>query len=163
MSKLNTVLDTNPTVFNKNVGVSDSASEIWKDTEDIRSYFADSVTFGEHLAKILEGLLKAREEHSVDNWDGYGAKGVNIDSYNYGLNFGLSLPPSIPVPEIYVNPDGYVTFEWYEGKRKVFSISIGDRNELAYAGLYGSSKTYGVEYMYEEIPENIIRNINRLY
>jgi len=163
MSKLSTMLYTNPTAFNKNVGVSDSASEIWRDTENIRNYFAGSITFGEHLAKVLEGLLKAREEHSVDNWDGYGAKAINIGSYNYALSFSLSLPPSFPVPEIYVNPDGYVTFEWYEGKRKVFSISIGNRNELAYAGLYGGSKIYGVEYMYEEIPENIIRNISRLY
>jgi len=163
MSKLSTVLETNPTVFNKNVGVSDSASEIWRDTENIRNYLAGSVTFGEHLAKVLEVLLKEREEHSIDNWDGYGAKAINIDSYHYALDFALSLPSSIPVPEIYVNPDGYVTYEWYEGKRRVFSVIVGNRNELAYAGLYGASKTYGVEYMYEEIPENIIRNINGLY
>jgi len=163
MSKLSTALETNPTVFNKNVGVSDSASEIWRDTENIRNYFAGSVTFGEHLAKVLEVLLKEKEEHSIDNWDGYGAKAINIDSYNYALYFALSLPSSIPIPEIYVNPDGYVTYEWYEGKRRVFSVSVGNRNELAYAGLYGASKTYGVEYMYEEIPENIIGNINRLY
>lgn len=163
MSKLSMMRETNSTAFNKSVGVSDSASEIWRDTEHIRYYLVGSITFGEHIAKAVEGLIIAKEEHSIDNWDGYGAKAINIDSYEYALNFALSLPSSIPVPEVYVNPDGYVTFEWYEAKRKVFTVSVGNRNELAYAGLYGASKTYGVEYMYEEIPENIIRNINRVY
>ncbi len=163
MSKVSTVRETNPAAFNQNVGVSDSASEIREDTKNIRLYLAESITFGEHIAKVMEGLIREKEEHSIDNWDGYGAKAINIDSYGYALNFALSLPSSIPVPEIYVNPDGYVTFEWYEAKRKVFTVIVGNRNELAYAGLYGGSRTYGVEYMYEEIPENIIGNINRLY
>ena len=163
MSKLNTVLEANPTAFNKNVGVSDSAGEIRRDTENIRYYFAGSVTFGEHLAKVLEDLLKEREEHSVDNWDGYGAKAVNIDSFYNACHFALSIPSNVPTPEIYVDTDGEITFEWYKGRRQVFSISVGSKSELAYAGLFGASKTYGVEQFYDDVPERLLDNINRLY
>ena len=163
MSKLSTVLEINPIAFNKNVGVSDSASEIWRDTENIRNYFAGSVTFGEHLAKVLENLLKAKEEHSADNWDGYNAKAISNESYNNAFNFALSLPSNVPIPEVYVDTDGEVTFEWYKGRRQVFSISLGSNNELAYAGLYGASKTYGVEPFYDDMPERLLDNINRLY
>jgi len=156
------VLEPTSIQFTRNLGVSDSSNEIWEDTEKIRTHFAESVTFNPIL-QILEGLLKAREDSSMDNWDGYGAKATDTNSFRYAIHFALSLPWDIPIPDIYINPEGYVTYEWYEGKRNVYSVITGNRGELAYAGLYGSSKVYGTEYMYEEIPETIINNIYRLY
>lgn len=163
MSKLNAILDVNPITYRKNVGVSDSASEIAKDTENIRSYFTESVTFGEQLTKVLESLLQEREEHSVDNWDGYGAKAVDNDSFYHAFHFALSIPSSVPSPEVYVDTDGEITFEWYRGRRQVFSLSVGSKNEIAYAGLFGASKTYGVEQFYDDIPVRLLDNILRLY
>lgn len=163
MSKLNAVLEATPITFKKNVGISDSAGEIARDTENIRIYFAESVTFGEHLAKVLESLLKEREAHSVDNWDGYGAKAVDTDSFYNAFHFALSIPSSVPTPEVYVDTDGEITFEWYKGRRQVFSVSVGSKNEIAYAGLFGASKTYGVEQFYDDLPGRFLDNINRLY
>ena len=71
--------------------------------------------------------------------------------------------PDIPAPEIGVEPDGEVVFEWYGGKRKVFSISMGSRNELTYAGLYGISKTFGVEQFYGNIPDTLLDNVSRVF
>lgn len=163
MSKLSTLPNKIPITFNENFGMSKSASEIWRDTENIRSHFAGSITYGEHLAKMQENLLKAKEEHSADNWDGYNAKAISNDSYNNAFKFASSLPSNVPIPEIYVDTDGEVTFEWYAGRRQVFSISVGSKSELSYAGLYGASKTYGVEPFYGNMPERLLDDINRLY
>jgi len=164
MSKLSyAIRNRNPIAFNKNWGVSESANALQRESYELQTDFARSITYGEHLAKILENLLKAKEEHSVDNWDGYGAKAINNDSYNNAFHFALTLPSNVPTPEIYADTDGEVTFEWYEGRRQVFSISVGGKNELAYAGLYGASKTYGVEPFYDDMPERLLDNINRLY
>jgi len=143
--------------------MSESANAVQNQFRKLQTDFAWTITFGEHLTKILENLLEVKAEHSVDNWDGYGAKAIDDESYKNAFNFALSLPTNLPIPEIYVEPDGEVAFEWYEGKRKVFSISIGSKNHLVYAGLFGASKTYGVEYFYDDVPEIILSNIHRLY
>jgi len=164
MSKLSCdIRNRNPIAFNKNWGVSESANALQRESYELQTDFARSITYGEHLAKILEGLFKAKYECSVENWDGYNAKAINNNSFQNAIRFALSLPSNIPNPEIYVDPDGEVIFEWYEGRRQVFSISVGGKNELAYAGLYGASKTYGVEPFYDDIPERLLDNINRLY
>ncbi len=156
---------TNPLVFPQNFGVSESANEIQRVTEELQLQrnFSRSITFGEHLSKMLENLFQAKQEHSIDNWDGYGAKAIDEQSYENAIRFVLSLAPDIPTFEIGVEPDGEVVFEWYGGKRKVFSVSMGSRNELTYAGLYGISKTYGVEHFYGNIPDTLLDNISRVF
>ena len=157
------IRNTNPIVFPRNWGVSESANEIQRETEELQKDFSRSITFGEHLSKMLENLFQAKQEHSIDNWDGYGAKAIDEQSCENAIRFVLSLAPDIPTPEIDVEPDGEVVFEWYEGPRQVFSISIGSRNELAYAGLFGANKIYGVEYLYDDIPEVILDNVRRVF
>jgi hypothetical protein len=153
----------NPIAFSENVGVSDIATEIQREAVEVKNHFARSITFGEHLSRMLEGLFQVKNECSIDNWDGYDAKAIDNESFQNAIRFALSLTPNIPIPEIYVDPDGEVTFEWYEDKRKVFSVSVGSKNKLSYAGLYGFSKAYGVEYFYYDTPKIILNNIYRLY
>lgn len=157
------IRNTNPLVFPQNWGVSESANEIQRETEELQNNFSRSITFGEHLSEMIERLFEARQEHAINNWDGYGAKAIDEQSYQNAIRFILSLTPDIPAPEIGVEPDGEVVFEWYGGKRKVFSISMGSRNELTYAGLYGISKTDGVEYFYGNIPDMLLDNISRVF
>lgn len=164
MSTVNSItVNTSPCAYYVSSGVSESAVEIQEATMNLKFDFARSVTFGEHIAKMLDSLIIACEEYSRENWDGYNAKAINMESYRNAVNFALSLPFNIPNPDIYVAPNGEVTFEWYEGKRKIFTISIGKENELTFAGLYGASKEYGVEYIIQDIPESILERINKLY
>jgi len=144
-------------------GVSDSANALQGQSEELQRHFAQSITFGEHLCEMLENLLKAKEEYSVDNWDGYGAKAIDEFSYEKAVRFALSLPSIIPTPEIHVDPDGEVRFEWYEGPRRVFSVSIANNYELSYAGLFGANKTYGIEQFHDDIPDAILDNIERVF
>ena len=155
--------NVSPFIFTASLGMSNSANELQIKTEELQRDLARSYTFGEHLSKMLEAIFEAKQKHSADNWDGYGAKSISTDSYQNAIRFALSLPSNIPIPEIYVDPDGEITFEWYEGRRQVFSVSVGGRSDLSYAGLYGASKTYGVEYIYDGLPEVILSNIYRLY
>lgn len=164
MSSLScTIHNINPIVSHRSYGFSESANVVSRETDKIKEHFDRTVTFGENPSTLLEGLLKIEREYSVDNWDGYQGKAINKESFKHALTLALSLPFNMPTPDIYVDPEGDVTFEWYEDKRKVFSVSVGSKNELSYAGLYGANKTYGVEYMFDEIPENVLGNINRVY
>lgn len=162
-SNVPTIPLTNSATLGRNLGVSESARIIQIESYKVGTSLAQTITFGEHLLRLIEGLLQAESMYSEDNWDGYEAKGINRESRQNAFNFALSLPSTIPTPEIYVDPDGEVAFEWYEDKRKVFSISFGSKNKISYAGTYGFNKTYGVEYFCDDMPEVILRNINRLY
>jgi len=73
------------------------------------------------------------------------------------------LPSSIPNPEVGIDPDGKISFNWYNGPGNIFSISISGERELTYAGIFGLSKVHGVEYFERNIPEAILNNLQRLW
>ena len=148
--------------FPMNRGVSEDAIALQRQATDLLEDFARSVTIGEFYRNTLQSLAKTAAECSVENWDGYGAKAIDGSSYLNAVCFSQLLPVNIPIPEIYVDPDGEVTFEWYTGPRQVFSISMGSSNELIYAGLFGANKTHGTEYLDDELPEMILDNIRRV-
>ncbi len=152
----------NPVVFHRNLGVSWYAGKIREEADKIRQSFARTISFGDKLSQILEELLLARHEYSKDNWDGYGAKRIDEQSFENALRFVLSLPLGIPSPEIDVVPNGQVMFTWSKGKRQLFSVIVGSMNELSYAGLYGVTKRYGVEYFTDGISDTILDNINKV-
>lgn len=158
-----TISIENPVVFTRNFGVSRDAEKIQEEADELKQSFARTISFGERLSQILEALLGARQEYSEDNWDGYGAKSIDKQSFDNALRFALSLPSSIPTPDIDVIPTGQVVFTWQVRKRLLFSVIIGSRNELSYAGLYGATKVYGIEYFNDGIPDIILNNINKVY
>ena len=149
--------------FPINRGVSEDSIALQRQATDIFEGFAQSVTIGEYYRETRQSLAKTTEECSVENWDGYGAKAIDSSSYVNAIYFSQLLPVDIPIPEIYVDPDGEVTFEWYTGPRQVFSVSMGSKNELIYAGLFGANKTHGTEYLDDELPEMILDNIRRVF
>lgn len=152
-----------PMFYYRNSGVSSDAKDIRDKSDELKQKFARTISFGDKLSRILEDLIKIHKEYTKQNWNGYGAKPIDIQSYENALRFAMSLPTNIPSPEVEVIPNGKVLFTWSEGKRKLFSVIIGNMNELSYAGLYGATNTYGVEYFSDSIPETIINNIGKIY
>ena len=113
--------------------------------------------------ETLRALKHTIAEFSEDDWDGYGAKSVDRKSCEESLRFLDMLPGTIPAPEVAVEPDGMVAFEWYEEPRWVFSVSFETNGELVYAGLFGNRKTHGTECFGEQLPQTILGNIRRVY
>ena len=113
--------------------------------------------------ETLRALRNAIAECSEDDWDGYGAKRIDGKSYEESLRFLDILPGTIPTPEVAVDPDGMVAFEWHEEPRWVFSVSFETNGAIAYAGLFGNSKTHGTEYFGQALPQSILDSIRRVY
>lgn len=124
-------------------------------------YFQNSVDNVYSLC--LPQFQELLEEYSEANWDGFGSIAINIDSYKNAQTFLLSLPASTPLPEVVVEPDGEVAFEWYVNPSKVFSVSVGPKGELHYAGIFNQSQISGLEYFEDDIPGIIIDQINKLF
>jgi len=142
-------------------GVSDVARALNSFVKEMLEDCSQSVSISAN--KSLQELYDLLEECVSENWDGYGAQPIDPNSFNEAERFILSLPTTVRAPEVDVDPDGEISLEWYLEPRKVFSVSIGKRNEITYAGLYGLNKTYGREYFDDEIPKAVFDNIDRLF
>ena len=147
-----------------NRGVSDEAKklvELVETEKEMQQEIFGGFTIGERGYRVNLALIDASIECSSNNWDGYGAKAVDLDSYLAAQKFWSMLPTTVPIPEISVDPDGEFIFEWYNGPRKVFSVIVERSHQLTYAGLFGDSKVYGNEYFEHELPLTILFNLQR--
>jgi len=70
---------------------------------------------------------------------------------------------NFPLPSITAEPGGEIALEWYKDNNHIFVVSVTGHNELIYAGLFGASKTHGIEYFESSLPAEIISNLKRLY
>ena len=162
MTKIYTPVKTNSLVFPSNFGVSDDASAVEREYQEM----LDALFQGQTMAKIHKQTIRifneASNESSFNDWDGYGAKAIDILAWSKALWFSQLLPTDVPVPDIYVDSDGEATFEWYIAPRQVFSVTVRGNGELVYAGIFGASTTHGTEYLDDELPEVILDNIYRV-
>jgi len=146
-----------------NRGVSDDAKTIQEYFAEIAYDFVRSIVLGEKNVQITQALMNIFEECAHPNWDGYGAKPIDKESYLESLRFIQYLPKALPSPEVTIEPDGEIAFEWFNSKRTVFSVSIGRNGELTYAGLFGYNKAYGTEFFGDELPKTILEGIQRVF
>lgn len=113
----------------------------------------------------LEELKGIFDSCFMDNWDGYGARSISLDTYHEALEI-LSMLNSaflkVPMPEIAPEPDGDIAFEWNDDYGRTFVFSIDDNQTLTYAGIFGLSKTHGYETLTDFLPRAIIYNLKRL-
>ena len=76
------------------------------------------------------------------------------------MSFIRVLPDNLPPPDIAAEPDGDISLDWAVSKHRVFTLSIGTTDRLAYAWLDGSDRGHGVaRFDGERVPQKIIEGI----
>jgi hypothetical protein len=143
-------------------GVSEEAKEIRAHLEHVREDLLESLSLGESYRDAVSALYDIAGQFSIPNWDGYGAVQASPMAVNQAFRLLRTLPSTLRTPELSVDPDGEISFEWYLEPRRVFSISVGPNGELSYAGLFGRSDAHGTEYFGDELPKAIMDNLSRL-
>lgn len=156
-----------PVIFNSLLlleDIEDPASRYFKPSLatafDTRS---QTTTREEANREALEALNEVYQECLEDNWDGYGASAVSEKTYLESQRFLQLLPGIFPRPEITVDPDGEIAFDWDKGSREKLSVSVSSDHLLTYAGLYDINKAHGTEYFGEDLPATILSNLQRLF
>ncbi|MFZ0285248.1 MAG: hypothetical protein WAL32_08450 [Terriglobales bacterium] len=87
---------------------------------------------------------------------------VNEATAQQALAFVMSLPRSIPIPEVAPDPDGEVSFDWIGKAGKMFSVSVGADGRISYAGRFSDkSKTHGIEQLSDTCPREILFGIEK--
>lgn len=114
-------------------------------------------------SKAYVSLAKLVSECADDGWDGYQGKAISKATCDRARAFIDKLPSWMPAPDVVPESDGEIAIEWDLAPNRIFSISIGERGPLHFAGLFGHEKErHGVEAFDGEISEDILYYIDKL-
>lgn len=162
MSAISLIPNNTNTVWNfgQNRGISEYAKVVSDSLDDLRKEVKnENESFGSSLIETLKELDEAALDASVANWDGFGGKKIDKESYINAQKFLNNLPVGVSMPEVSIHPDGEVALEWFKNRKYVLTVSISSDEEIAYAFRFGLSKGYEKKYFGDDIPETVLEKI----
>ncbi len=150
-----------------NTGSSPEARALEMKCKNLANYFLTrpepDFRFRSELERAFSELASAIKTGERDNWDQYGATKIDYRTCELAYLFINALPSSIPVPEVGLDPDGEISFEWIVSRDKQFSVSLSPVGLLSYAGVFGNNSTaHGTEQFDDQVPQAIISAVRRL-
>ncbi len=142
--------------------LSGEASELRKLTRNATG-FSESMALGETKRLAQEALYVAWLEAQTDDWDHAGARKSQLSTLDYADQFLQLLPSNVLLPEVNIDTDGEVLFEWDYGPRRILTVSVGRDGTLSFSGLFGhTDKIHGTTQLFENIPMVIADCLERL-
>jgi len=142
-------------------GFSAEAAIIREQIDALKEARSRAVTLDTGDRETLRRMNEVAAECGKGDWDAEGAAALSPASFLTARRFLDALPASLRNPEVSLDPDGEMVFEWTGRARQAFSISFGAGGKLTYAGLFGPSTTHGVEYITYGIPRELVAKIQR--
>ncbi len=139
-------------------GTSSEAKSLTDKIVRISDHLSKNARIGSKYA-ILEGVYR---EANIEDWDGHGAMAADRKSYILAKEFLNQLPNNISTPEITVDPDGEISFEWFISNKKLIILSIGEKGNINYVGVIGKNCQKGEEYYNQQIPQTIMELFKRI-
>jgi len=118
----------------------------------------DAQTLSGRDTSFENGLMAALDELVVDE-DQYA---VSTAAVQRALRLIQSLPNGVPIPDVAVDPDGEIALDWMPSRTRMFSISVGDSDRLAYAWIDGSDRARGVFRFTSAIPQPLLLQLAEL-
>ena len=143
-------------------GSSDEAHWLVQEVAKERQRLRESHVLGGAGNDAFRNLCAVVEESRFPNWDGYGALRVSEEAFMYACHFLRTMPLGTPAPEVGVEPDGDLTFEWHRSWYRTLSVSVSPDGNLHYSALIGPNKVYGTEAFLGDIPQTILDLIRRI-
>lgn len=142
-----------------NTGFSPESKQLQRSFEKAVTHFRSIC----EREKAFSDLVRAVKEASQEDWDHFGAKPASILAANLAIRFLNALPSALPTPDVGIDPDGDISFEWVRSKDRMFTVSLSRNGKLSYAGLFGNEiSSHGTEVFDDTIPRTIIENVKRL-
>jgi hypothetical protein len=131
-------------------GMSEEAFAVRDTADQVARSAEESVALFGAKAAILSQLAElATQETDADP-----IALINAD------RFVRALPEGMALPEVAAEPDGWISLDWIKSRNRLFSLSVGSSDRLAYAWLDGSDKGHGViRFDGKRIPSRILENI----
>lgn len=142
-------------------GLSQAADELADRMVGLVSALREPLSLGGGYREAISSLNEVAEGAADADWDGYGAVPVNASALDHAARLIGVLPTNLPVPEVGADPDGEISLEWFRDADWVFSVSVGARGQLSYAGRFGRSRVRGIEEGTDEFPAPLLGHLDR--
>lgn len=164
-------MSTMPATFGKIAGLirpnrssaqSEPARRLVRMQEKIQEHLLTSHTVRDDRERLLDELDSLWEDASYQGWDGYGAKPMSVEAYDFAKDFIKALPITAPLPELNVDPDGEVSLDWSFGKRRALTVSVGPTGRCTFAWVHGQRSMRGTDWIEDEIPASIAFALRQL-
>ena len=94
----------------------------------------------ESSSALMKKLRLIPKKYATPDWDGYGAKPVNLKCHKSAMVFARKLPSELMDAEVGVTADGDVDFEWYRGKSKRCIFVFSSEGKVHCVASGGKSK-----------------------
>lgn len=131
-------------------------------TEVAQSTERSMALFGEKAAALSQ-LAALAIECAENGWDGDAAVGIDPIAVRAAERFIRALPEDRPLPEFAPDPDGSISLDWIAARNRLFSLSIGGNDRLAYAWLDGTDKGHGVaRFDGQNVPPRVLEGIESI-
>lgn len=102
--------------------------------------------------------LRMIADHS--NWDNLGSALFDDDTYQTAKRFLWALPSSLAAPELTVDRDGEINFDWFGLRGQMLTVSLRKDGRIAYACRISQCRNYsGTEEFIDSIPKKIVESI----
>lgn len=131
-------------VVRKNSAVSCEAQTVRDAITAVVDWTERSQALFGHKSATISSLRALANECAQPGWDGDEAAPLHPAAVLQAENFIRALPDAIPLPELAPEPDGSISLDWLQARNRLFSLSIGAADRLAFAWLDGSDKGHGV-------------------
>ncbi len=145
-------------------GVGDEAKRIFNEQRNITLHYLTAPSTSGSFRSGVEAVIVAAQQASTDDWDGSGARRVSDLAAFHAIRLLRHVPGTVPVPDVFADPDGDVVLDWSRNTRWTFSVSVTPRGELHYAGLFGDGRLRGREpFFTDELPDTVRNGLLRVY
>lgn len=96
-------------------------------------------------------------------WDGEDSLAIAEDVVARAVSFIRALPDDAPLPEVAPETDGALSFDWLAARTRMFSVSVGGTNRLAYAWIDGTDRGHAVaRFDGDAVPARVLGGIREL-
>lgn len=131
-------------------------------TEVVDTANRSQALFGAKAATISR-LETLAAECAEPGWDGGDAAAIDPMIVDLAARFVRALPDGLPLPECAPEPDGAISLDWIQSRGRLFSLSIGGGDRLAYAWLDGADKGHGVaRFDGQNVPPRVLEGIRSI-
>ena len=103
-------------------------------------------------SNILAAIKSLPNEYGEANWDGCDANPVSKNSIDLASRFVDILPEAIKEPDVGVDPDGFVCFEWYHDSENQCLITFSDDDQI-FCNLVSNNDRHDKTYLFDDVFE----------
>ena len=125
-------------LFDGTDGASKTASIVpSQHSEFVSSFVGGSATGVERIGGPIQAIYELQAECNRDDWNRDGATAISLETAAQAEKLLLALPAELPVPDIFADPTGAISFQWYRRPRHRLVLSIYANGIINYLKAHG--------------------------